>query len=382
MKILFITRGFPSDKNPMLGNYEAVQAKAIAAKGHEVTVLGVRWRSLLHILECGKLKYRKVGDIKVYECTRVYPFIPGVGLYSLERILRRKMFNNILRSYLKHEQLPDLVHAHILSYAAPAAILKEKYHLPLVITEHFSKANEGNITRRIRHSAFIYSLADRVISVSDALAESLKKNFGVDSVVVHNMVEDRFFNRHEVLEHKGFRFVSVGRLLPIKRFDLLIRAFAGLKHSNTTLDIIGGGALREKLQALINQLGLQERVRLTGVKKPEEVSQMLAESDCLVLSSKSETFGIVLIEAMAQGLPVVATRCGGPETVVNDANGLLVPVNDIAALTEAMDHMVDHASDYNKEEIRKQCLNDYSQDTIADRIIDVYKDALQVSKNK
>lgn len=361
----------------MSGNYEAVQAKSIAAKGHEVTVLGIRWRSLLHIFECGKLRYRKVGDVKVYECTRVYPYIPGIAWHWMERYIRQKTFNYVLRSYLKQEQLPDVVHAHIISYAAPAAILKEKYHLPFVITEHFSKANEGNITGRIRYSSFIYHLADKVICVSEALARSLHDNFGVDSTVIHNMVEDRFFEQPETQRNESLKFVSVGSLLPIKCFNLLIRAFATVPRSNVTLNIIGGGPLKGELQSLIRKLDLQERVHLLGLKSPEEVSRILTESDCFVLASRSETFGIVLIEAMAKGLPVIATKCGGPESIVNKQNGLLVPVDNIQAMSDAINYMIDHCSEYDKETIKSNCRNEYSQSVIADKIIDVYRHVIQ-----
>ena len=106
---------------------------------------------------------------------------------------------------------------------------------------------------------------------------------------------------------------------------------------------------------------------------------MLETSDCFVLASKSETFGIVYIEAMAKGLPVIATRCGGPEEFVNKDNGLLVDVGDCEALTEAMVYMMNHKDLYNKEMIRQFCLENFSESAIADKIIEEYN---KVIKNK
>jgi len=369
----------------MLGNYEAVQAKAIAAKGHEVSVLAIRWRTLVHLFECGKLKHRCVDGVHVYECTRVYPFVPGFSFGAMrkfERFFRKKVFHRVLKNYLQKEQLPDVVHAHIVSYAAPAAILKEQYGLPFVITEHWSKANEGNITKRVEGNAFIYRLADEVVCVSEALAKSLLENFGVESRVIYNMVENRFFENFSIEQktHRGFRFISVGSLLPIKGFDVLIRAFAKIEGKDVTLDVVGGGPEKEKLQSLIDSLNLQGKVRLLGLKKPEEVSNILADSDCFVLASRSETFGIVFIEAMAKGLPVIATKCGGPETIVNDCNGVLVPIDNQDSLAKAMNMMIANSQNYDKMTIRQYCIENYSQDRIADKIIDIYEKAIEGNK--
>ena len=71
MKVLFVTRGYPSKKDPMKGNYEAVQAKAIAKKGNNVSVIGIRWRSVANILKSRKLEHRVDGGIDVYTCMRV-----------------------------------------------------------------------------------------------------------------------------------------------------------------------------------------------------------------------------------------------------------------------------------------------------------------------
>lgn len=380
MRVLFITRGYPAENRIMLGNYESIQARAIAAKGHSVSVLAVRWRSLAHFYECGKLKHRKDGDINVYECTRVYTFIPGISfgiMRRFERYIRKSVFSRILKVYLEKEQMPDIVHAHIVSYAAPASILKERYGIPFVITEHWSKTNVGNITERVKGDSFVYHAADVIICVSEALSRSLRDNFGVESVVIPNMVDKRFFeNYSEPGKHEGLRFISVGNLLPIKGYDILIKAFAKVDRTDVTLDIVGGGPEKEHLQSLINKNRLQDRVKLLGLKTPDEVGRYMSQSDCLVLSSRSETFGIVIIEAMAKGLPVIATQCGGPETIINADNGITVPVGDIDALSGAIEFMIGHAAQFNRKAIRQKCIECYSEETIADKIIDVYNKVL------
>ena len=112
------------------------------------------------------------------------------------------------------------------------------------------------------------------------------------------------------------------------------------------------------------------------MRTPGEVNQLLCQSDCFVLSSRLETFSIVLVEAMAKGLPVIATRCGGPETFVRSEDGILVQKENAEELAKAMTYMKEHYQEYDAEEIRHHCHDNFSQDVIADKIIEVYKQAM------
>ena len=152
----------------MSGNYEAVQAKAIAAKGHEVSVIAIKWRNPLHILERNKVNHRVVDGIHVYECIRITMSIPHIYFPKLERWVRQRQFLRVFRRYEKEQGMPDIVHAHIIRIAAPAMILKRKYHLPVVITEHWTQMNKGDTPKRVMNDIFSYNQADKTICVSDA----------------------------------------------------------------------------------------------------------------------------------------------------------------------------------------------------------------------
>lgn len=384
MKILFVTRGFPSEKDPMAGNYEAVQAKAIAAKGHEVSVIAIDWRNLLHIFESKKVVHRVVDGINVYECNRIKPSIPHVYIPRLEQRVKQWQFKRIFQMYLKEMAMPDIVHAHIVIFAAPAIVLKNEFHLPFVITEHWSRVFENNTLRRILNDMFAYKDADAVISVSEVLANSIKEKCGVDSLIINNMVTNQFFeSRRLIRKDNSFRFIAVGGLRRIKRFDLLVEAFA-LCHfpPNVSLEIVGEGEERHLIETKIHEYNVYRQVKLLGLKTPEEVNDLLCQSDCFVLSSKLETFSIVLIEAMAKGLPVISTRCGGPETFVRPEDGILVPKENVEEFANAMKYMVDHYQEYNADEIRQHCQDNFSQDVIADKIIDVYKQVIKKYANE
>lgn len=379
MKILFVTRGFPSDKDPMSGNYEAVQARAIATKGHEVSVIAIRWRNLLHIFDSRKIYYREVDGVHVYECKGLSLSIPHFYFPKLELSFREWQFRRVFKKYSKENGTPDVVHAHIVLQAAPVIYLKKIYNSPFVITEHWSRILDLKTPKRVINQMSAYQCADRVICVSSALSKTIYEKCGVRSIVINNMVDDRFFKTKKT-EHKGdsFKFITVGALRKGKRFDLLVEAFA-LCHfpENVSLDIIGEGEERQFIESKLLQYSLMKQVKLLGVKKPEEVSDLLCNSDCFVLSSRLETFSIVVIEAMAKGLPVIVTKCGGPETFVRPKDGLLVEKENAEDLSRAMKYMLEHYQEYNVEEIRQHCHDNFSQDVIADKIISVYKDVLK-----
>ena len=382
MKILFITRGFPSEDDPMDGNYEAVQAKAIAAKGHEVSVIAVKWQNPLHVFESHKVRHRLVDRIHVYEANKIKPSIPHLYFPKFEERIKQWQFRKVFKQYVADMGMPDVVHAHIIMYAAPAIILKTEYSLPFVITEHWTMMNKSLTPRRVMNETFAYHLSDKVICVSDALADSLKKKCNVDSIVINNMVSDRFFESHKTKrQDHQFRLIGVGALRRNKRFDILVEAFALCQFpENVRLDIVGEGEERPLIESKIKEYNVGRQVRLLGVKTPEEVNELLCQSDCFVLSSRLETFAIVVIEALAKGLPVIATRCGGPETFVRPEDGLLVEKENAQKLAKALKYMAGHYREYDADEIRQHCHDNFSQGVIADKIIDVYRQVLDQNK--
>lgn len=385
MKVLFVTRGFPSEKDPMPGNYEAVQAKAIAAKGHDVSVITIRWISLRKLSLGSRISHRSEDGVDVYECTRICISNRFNFLYALDKYLRKREYNKIFHEYVRDKGMPDIVHAHIVFCAAPVVFLKDKYNLPFVITEHWSKAFKSNVSVWTRKQALVYHRADQIICVSQALADSLFNKFQVNSVVINNMVSDLFFkSKRNNRDGHNFLFVAVGAFREdrLKGFDILIEAFAKASLSErVNLDIVGDGPDRHFIESKILQYGLEGRVRLLGVKTPEEVSHLLCDSDCYVLSSRLETFAIVVIEAMAKGLPVIATKCGGPETYLRPEHGILVENENVDQLAEAMNYMSNHNADFNSNEIRNYCYSHFSQDIVANQIIDIYNKVIKDKSN-
>jgi glycosyltransferase involved in cell wall biosynthesis len=133
--------------------------------------------------------------------------------------------------------------------------------------------------------------------------------------------------------------------------------------SPARLKLAGDGPLRSSLERLARRLNLGDRIEFLGYLNREQVAGELQQSDCLVLPSEVETFGVVLVEAMAAGRPVIATRCGGPEDIVTEATGLLVPVNAEAALCRAMHTIRETYSNYEPEKIRRYVVDKFGEQT-------------------
>lgn len=390
MKVLFVTRGWPTPSNPMSGNYEAVQAKALAKRGIDVSVVYLKKKSLVHVFERRKITRIADDGIMVLSSTVVVTELPGIEITKYFHWDLKKCQRKFLKVYEYYRQIKgdaDIIHAHLIVHAANCKMVLDKYHVPFVITEHWSKMNYASLSKSIIRISDGYQWADKVISVSKVLADSLRDKLGVESEVIHNMVSDIFFQQSDLQPSpKGYRiveFVSVGSLISRKGYDLIIKALCNCRHLNECqVSIIGGGPEEANLKAMIEECHLQEKVTLLGKKTSEEVSTLMASSDCFILTSRRETFGIVYIEAMAKGKPVIATICGGPESFVNESNGILIPTEDVEATTKAIDYMVENVDKYDNAAIRQYCHDNFSEEAISQKIIAVYKEVLEQHNKK
>ena len=164
-----------------------------------------------------------------------------------------------------------------------------------------------------------------------------------------------------------FVFLCVARLSPQKGIDLLLQAFArGFSgSSDVRLRLVGDGPLLSSLQQLSARLGVAAQTDFVGRLSGPEVCAEMEAADAFVLASKYESFGVVVIEALACGLPVVSTASGGPDHLVDSSNGLLVPPGDMQALRDALLQMRCRASSYDRVAIRADVIGRYGPDAFA-----------------
>ncbi len=146
-------------------------------------------------------------------------------------------------------------------------------------------------------------------------------------------------------EHEGSatRLLFVGRLAPIKGLTVLIEAFSQLaeEHPQLSLDIVGDGPARAELEQLVGERSFSKRIRFLGYRSEEEVGELLKEAEIFVLASFAEGVPVVLMEAMAAGVPCLATRVAGiPELIEDGESGLLAPAGDIDSLVARLRELI------------------------------------------
>ena len=190
-----------------------------------------------------------------------------------------------------------------------------------------------------------YARAGRVVVQSDGAATYFRPRLGKRVVVIPNPLATLPLTpATRQATPGGPSVVAMGRLTEQKRFDLLLRAFARQKDRRWTLTILGEGPLRPSLEALSRELGVSDRVAMPGLV--DNPSDYLAQASAFVLSSAYEGFPNALGEAMAAGLPVIATDCaGGVRELIRDGdNGVLVPPGDEPALAAAIERLMSDAA--------------------------------------
>ena len=378
MNVLVISRGFPSARNPMSGNFELDQAKSLVNLGHKVVILYVDRMS--NLSDRGKfgISKKQEGDIIVYRISVVPLPLKKCFLGISSRIMASLGFI-LFKRILKDGFLPDVIHAHYLFNMPIALKIKEKYNIPVVATEHWSLIIKKHPRRDVISLAKIcYSKVDRLISVSKSLYASIRSISGCDSAVIPNIVDTLSFAYKAKDSIKtGFVFVSVGNLIKRKGFDLLIKAFSKADFDkNVCLYIVGDGPEYKYLLKFVAMLNLQDQIFLLGRKTRAEIKDIFVNADAFVLSSKFETFGVVYIEALASGLPVIATRCGGPESFLSKEDGLIVPINDVDSLTSALKYMKQYRDLYDSKKIAERCLSSFSPTVVGREIESVYESVI------
>lgn len=123
-------------------------------------------------------------------------------------------------------------------------------------------------------------------------------------------------------------------------------------------------------------MNINHAVTFTGALTTDQTLDLMRHSNAFVLASRTETFGVVYIEALSQGLPVIATRCGGPESIVTSDNGLLVPIENIPELTKALLTLYENHAHYDPVRLRQDCLQQFGSRAIAQHLIDTFQKVL------
>ena len=374
MNILILPTTYPNIYNQNASIFVQDQAKALVNAGVDVDVVGAIPISFKDIFNKKLFRFGSFVSEKdkINVHIFLFPSIPKLRVFN--QFIRGLLNRWLLKKHLKSNRV-DVIHVHNSTAGEMALWAKEKYNIPFVVTEH-STAFARNILSKneIQKYKKIYEVSCTNIAVSREFCVLLEKIYRVEFRYIPNVVDTQYFNKVKKVK-KEFTFINIGYLEKKKNQILLINSFSkAFKDSkNIKLFIVGGGLEYDNLQKEIDKLNMQKQIKLFGFATRKEVLDKLQDSDAFVLSSKYETFGVVLIEAMSCGLPTISTKCGGPESIITDDRlGMLIENED--DLSEAMQKVYQNYKDYDCNFIRNYAIENFSQKAVSKKLIDIYKE--------
>lgn len=388
IKILIL----PSWYLPDGGGFFKDHAEALNSGNFSVDVLvnrvmGLTRNSLYQILTTRKLRESIEGPLRVMRAG--YLKWPLVEKRNLKGWVKKYL--DIFEEYQVKYGTPDIIITHSTIWAGyVASKIKEIHGIPYILVEHRSRfARDVEAAQKmIREWYFPFirnSLvkADSIITVSEAIDKQLISiSPGIRNKIstIPNLIDTEFFTLPEKPRTKEpFIIISFGILEYVKGFDILIRAFAEFVKSHDGeffLRIGGRGTKFRKLNKLAKELGVGDRVSLHGYVPREEVKREMQLGNLFILPSRFEAFGVVLIEAMATGSPVISTFSGGPEFIVKESGGMLVEPENVNDLAGAISKIYNEYDKYDPIAIRQHVIDNYTKEVIRDSYHEIIKKIL------
>lgn len=345
MKVLFLSAWYPTKRDAMAGLFVQKHAEAVARQGADVRVLfseatGVRW---------------------LWE-----------------------MFRGWIR--LKREWgLPDIVQMNVLDKNGLLALwLRHRYHIPYIVVEHWTGYLPSHFSFRGGwHGEFMKYVAEKascILPVSETLGQAMQ-DCGIINThwsIVNNVVDDFFYEMptSTIPRKKNIRLLHVSCFdNQAKNIQGLLRAVRQVanQRQDFELTLVGTGIDFDEDVAYATSLNFPiNTIHFTGEIPPKEVCQWLQSSDAFVLFSRYETFSVVLAECLAVGLPIITSQVVGIAETLPAQCGIVVPVEDESALTNAILYMLDHLQDYPASAIRPYG-EAYKYDTVGKYLVNTYK---------
>ncbi len=382
MKVLWLASSYPSKLHPYHGDF--VQRHAMA------TALFCQIE-VIHIVKddegmiTNDVKEITVSNKQLTEKIIYYKPVKTT-IRIVDRFLSSLKYKKILRSAVKNYMLQNgrlpFVHVHIAMKAGLTALwLKRKYKIPYLLTEHWGGYLDEAVPN-IRDYNFVYKYYwKKIISgakassfVSEYLQNHIINKYKIkSSTVIPNVVNTGIFYPGKKLPADKIRFIHVSTMLYQKNPEAILHALGILKNS-FPFEMYVYGPVLSSIISLIAELGLQEYVLLKGEVPQEELSKQIQQSNVLILYSRFETFGCVLIEANACGIPVIVSNLQVFHEIVDEGvNGVFVEGENPAALAEKLKQFILQMNTFDKTAIARFTAEKYNYKRVGQQFLDFYK---------
>lgn len=354
LRILYITTFYPTKLRPHHGIFFKDHAEALAQK-HDVAVLFCSIQSLKEKLSnSGKSEFFIENDVFTQ-------FEFGTSLsHRFAKTNQTKLKKICLLGFdklVKNWGKPDLIIAQCSLPAGELAMeIKLKWGIPFIVIEHFSFLSK-QIENEKSKMDMIYSNASKIASVNKDLKTLINQTFKCDSELISNVISSDFTLKPN-LESDQIKWLYVGYDDLKKGVDLLENALKAKPNMNITL--VGDGLSRLVSKKHPNVSHIESATR-------EEMILLMQTHQALLSTSRIETFGMAIVEALASGLPVVATKSGGPDSYLSPEMGILCDL-EVDSVCEAIDYIESNYSSYNSVQIRNAILSKFGTQNYINQI--------------
>ncbi len=379
MKLYIVPSWYPTPLHPEDGTFFKDRAKILKNNGFDVITIAnilASTKDITHIFKTKNNDPIETDSGIVYQEIRINPFpkIPRLSfLYYKYHLL--KLFNQVIQKNGK----PDFVFINSSLWAGAALCeYLQKSNIKFFVSEHLKEflIEDGFTIFQKQSIKNTYKYALKIIATSSALKDGILKKTSIDAnkiSIIPNPADMSSFQIRKESAPRVFNFISIALLREEKRLDLLLEAFAKIQNKikDVRLTIVGDGPKKNQLFSLVKNLNIEKFVEFSGFLTKAEIASLLQKCNALVLNSDVETFGVVLVEALASGIPVIATRCGGPTDIVTPETGYLINKGNVEELYQSMLKMIENHKTFNVERLREIAIQKYGDKAYSKSILEL-----------
>lgn len=394
--ILFLPNWYPNNNDPQLGIFIKKQALAMA-QFELVSVIFITKSNLNEQKLSLKISKNKnlteiIGYFQPAQC-KIRFINPIINYYRYFRLLWTA-FQFLKNNYVKI----NFIHAHIFLRPVKIAwFFRLLKRVPFLISEHWSGYYNGEFQKK----NFFHKLSCKILA-KKALCLIAPSMFLKSAMIKNKVKNKRFFivpniidlntdkKAGNYLQYSPCEKGKVVKLLTVadlvdnaKNISSVIKVMASVtrKNFNVEYHIIGDGQDRNKLINLAEGYDLLNKfVFFHGRKTNDEVLNYMHSVDFIVINSNVETFSVVAAEALATGKPVICTRCGGPESFLDEKCGILIDKNNEQQLSDAVFFMIRHYHRYDVNYMLERIRSQFSSEVVGKYILDIYNKLLTERK--
>jgi glycosyltransferase involved in cell wall biosynthesis len=380
MHILVFPGWYPSRLDELSGDFVQRHMQAIALKGKVTVIIPVK---------DGTINKAERVEAVNGNLTEIYVYYPS--LTSIQSI--DSFFSFVRYSYvalktattINRKHKADMVQLYVLQKNLLLGFLLQWIiKVPFVVSEQSTFYVDGRLEKagwfQKKAYAYILSKASSIHAVSNYLLANIRKKLTVKTygVVIPNVVDTNLFVYKARPVNNPVTFVHVSNMVPQKNVEGMLQAFAEVKKKGLSFKLNLVGPVPSHIPHLIADLALENEVLIWGARKYKEVANIMDQSDFFVFFTRYETFGCVIIEANASGLPVIATDLDVTRELITDnKNGLFVENENIEQLANHISYAIGNATAFDRNKISVETNKKYNYDSVATQFEEWFKSTLK-----